>query len=71
MRHTEIDYLKLSAEMQKYMQINRQLLSQVTDLQIANAKLSKELELYKAFSPDVSHELVARAKEKGEKVCKM
>ncbi len=60
---TEQDYGRL---VEQY----RRLLILYADLKIENAKIKKELELYKAFSTDISHELVAQAIEKGEKVCR-
>ena len=65
-----MDYIKLSAEKKECMHVNRQLLSQVADLKIENATLKRELELYKAFSTDVSHELVARELRKGNGLCR-
>lgn len=49
---------------------NRKLLEENTDLKIQYARRKKELDLYKAFSTDVTHELVARAIEQEENVCK-
>lgn len=59
--HSEAEYSAMAANYADSMRYNHHLLSQVADLRIENAKLKKELDLYKAFSIDVTDELVARA----------
>ena len=60
---TEQDYGRLAEQY-------RRLLILYADLKIENAQMKRELELYKAFSTDVSHELVAQAREKGDRLCR-